>query len=101
MTSTTTDKPARKRRMAREPQGSTDAPPVATNAPSRLDQLERLLTQERGATIAEMVAATGWQQHSVRGAMAGALKKKRGLAITSDKVDGVRRYRATRHETGL
>jgi hypothetical protein len=40
-----------------------------------------------------MVEATGWQQHSVRGALAGALKK-RGLAITSEKVDGVRRYRA-------
>jgi hypothetical protein len=36
--------------------------------------------------------ATGWQQHSVRGALAGALKK-RGHTINSDKVDGVRRYR--------
>ena len=42
-----------------------------------------------------MMTATGWQQHSLRGAMAGALKK-RGLTITSDKGDGVRRYRASR-----
>jgi len=41
------------------------------------------------------MAATGWQQHSVRGAMAGALRK-RGLIISSEKTDGVRRYRAVR-----
>ena len=61
--------------------------------PSRLDQLQRLITREGGASIAEMVEATGWQQHSIRGVMAGALKK-RGLTITSEKVDGVRRYHA-------
>lgn len=88
MTNTT----KRPRRMAREPQA---AAPVATvKAPPRLDQLQQLLLRETGASIAEMVEATGWQQHSVRGAMAGALRK-RGLAITSDKVDGVRRYRAS------
>lgn len=62
--------------------------------PSRLDQLRALLTTDEGATIAEMTTATGWQAHSVRGAMAGALKK-RGLTITSEKIDGVRRYRAS------
>lgn len=62
-------------------------------ASSRLDQLHALLTRPEGATIAEMVEITQWQQHSVRGAMAGALKK-RGLTITSVKTEGVRRYRA-------
>lgn len=88
MTQTTIRKP---RRMAREKQPQTDI--AAAKAPSRLDQLQALLSRESGASIAEMVEATGWQQHSVRGAMAGALKK-RGLAIHSDKVDGTRRYRA-------
>lgn len=96
MTSTTTEKPVRKRRMAREPQGSTDSIPMAAKTPSRLDTLECLLTQDGGTTIAAMVEATGWQQHSVRGAMAGTLKKKRGLAITSEKVEGVRRYHASK-----
>ena len=64
-----------------------------TKTPSKLDALEKLLTRKNGASIAEMMTAAGWQQHSVRGAMAGALKK-RGLAITSTKVDGVRRYHA-------
>lgn len=63
-------------------------------APSKLDALEKLLKRKNGTTIAEMVTATGWQQHSVRGAVAGALKK-RGLAITSEKIDGTRRYRVS------
>ena len=46
------------------------------------------LRQPDGATIAELVSATGWQPHSVRGAISGTLKKKLGLAVTSDKVDG-------------
>lgn len=62
--------------------------------PSRLDQITNLLRGADGASIAEMMAATGWQQHSVRGAMAGTLRK-RGLVITSEKIDGVRRYRAS------
>jgi hypothetical protein len=40
-----------------------------------------------------MVEATGWQAHTVRGALAGALKKRLGLAVTSEKVDGARVYR--------
>jgi hypothetical protein len=47
-----------------------------------------MLRTEGGATIEEIVAATGWLPHTVRGAMSGALKKKLGLTITSEKVDG-------------
>ena len=43
-------------------------------------------------SIADACAALGWQAHSVRGAMAGSLKKK-GRTIVSEKVDGVRVYR--------
>ena len=68
---------------------------ATTKAPSKLTTIENLLSQESGTTIAEMCEATGWQQHSVRGAMAGALKK-RGLAVTSVKTDDVRRYHASR-----
>jgi hypothetical protein len=66
-----------------------------TRAPSKLDLVEALLRAEGGTTIDGIMAATGWQQHSVRGAIAGALKK-RGFIIASDKVDGVRRYRASK-----
>jgi len=90
MTKTTT-KP---RRIAR----ARDVAAMPVNSekkPSKLDQVEQLLLAPDGTTIAEIMTATGWQQHSVRGAMAGALKK-RGLTITSDKTDGARRYRASK-----
>ncbi|MFC3118869.1 DUF3489 domain-containing protein [Jhaorihella thermophila] len=47
-----------------------------------------MLRAEGGATIDEIAAATGWKPHTVRGAMSGALKKKLGLTITSEKVEG-------------
>ena len=47
-----------------------------------------MLRSKEGATIAQIVAATGWQPHTVRGAFAGALKKRLGLTIASEKVDG-------------
>lgn len=47
----------------------------------------------KGATVAELAAATGWQKHSVQGAMSGALKKKLGLKIISEKEERGRVYR--------
>lgn len=76
------------RRMAREPQPDT----IPAKSPSKLDQVEAMLRANDGASIAELMAATGWQQHSVRGALAGAIRK-RGLDVTSDKTGGLRRYR--------
>jgi hypothetical protein len=53
-----------------------------------------LLSRQEGATVEELQAATGWQQHSVRGFLAGAVKKKLGLTLLSEKPDeGPRRYR--------
>jgi uncharacterized protein DUF3489 len=53
-----------------------------------------LLNRSEGATVDELQAATGWQQHSVRGFLAGAVKKKLGLTLLSEKPDaGPRRYR--------
>ena len=55
-----------------------------------------LLSRQKGATIEELQAATGWQQHSVRGFLAGAVRKKLGLTLLSEKPDdGPRRYRIT------
>ena len=59
---------------------------------SKLDTLIALLRTPGGATIQDLMAATSWQAHSVRGAIAGTLKKK-GHSIASEKVDGRRRYR--------
>jgi hypothetical protein len=53
-----------------------------------------LLSRPEGARIAEMMQATEWQQHSVRGFLAGTVKKKLGFSLTSLKPNGgVRRYR--------
>ena len=59
-------------------------------------RLIEMLRRPDGATIAELVKAIRWQAHSVRGAMSGALKKKLGLTIETQKVDGRGRiYRIT------
>lgn len=68
--------------------------PAAPKAPAttKLDRLIQLLQQPDGATMPEMIAATGWQAHSIRGAIAGALRKK-GHAVSSQKVEDGRRWR--------
>jgi Protein of unknown function (DUF3489) len=78
---------------------------VAANTPAKADEpkVERVTKQERlltllsqaeGASIEEMMQATDWQQHSVRGFLAGTVKKKLGFPLTSLKPnDGARRYR--------
>jgi len=57
-------------------------------------QLLKLLSRPEGASIEDMMVATDWQQHSVRGFLAGTVKKKMGLTLTSSKADcEPRRYR--------
>lgn len=91
--------PRRARRMTRPAHNEGTAhgnvnTSAAPRMPGKLDQIAALLLRPDGASIAEMFAVTGWQAHSLRGAMAGALKK-RGLAITSVKAGDERRYRAS------
>ena len=59
---------------------------------TKLAMLEKLLRRPQGATIAQLCKALSWQQHSIRGAMAGPLKM-RELAVTSEKTDGTRIHR--------
>ena len=59
---------------------------------TKLALLVAHLSAPDGATIAELCKATGWQPHSVRGALAGALRRK-GHVIRSEKEGGQRRYR--------
>ena len=71
--------------------------PAEAQREERVTKQERLLTllsQPEGASIEEMMQATRWQQHSVRGFLAGTVKKKLGFSLTSSKSSGdVRRYR--------
>ena len=61
---------------------------------TKQDRMLTLLNRPGGASIAEMMQATNWQQHSVRGFLAGTVRKKLGFSVTSAMAsDGVRRYR--------
>ncbi len=83
----------RSRRAERKPCVAKPSP-AAVRPGTKQALLIDLLTRKKGATIDEAVEATGWQVHSVRGAISGTLKKKLGLAVTSEKPgDGPRRYR--------
>lgn len=66
---------------------------AAPKGPGKLEMMVALLRRPEGARIDELQTATGWQAHSVRGAMSGALKKKQGLTIGSEKTEAGRVYR--------
>ena len=67
---------------------------AAARPKTKLGQLEGMLRRKDGATIAQIAKALHWQPHSVRGAIAGSLKKKQGLTVVTEKVaDGARVYR--------
>ena len=59
-----------------------------------------MLRSTKGASIAALVEATGWQQHSVRGFLAGVVRKRLGLELESSKADGARIYRIAGSSSG-
>lgn len=59
-----------------------------------------MLQSPSGTTIAAMMKATGWQQHSVRGFLAGVVRKRLKLKLTSKKVDANRIYRVSGGDSG-
>lgn len=97
--------PRRSNSLPHAPTGAAPAPSATkSSSPSRprkanavpttkAETLIQLLRHKDGATLAQMTKATGWQGHSVRGFLSGALRKKRGLTVLTDRVDGILRYR--------
>ena len=75
------------RRRAKTTATGRDGAPRKTREGTKQARLIAMLKRNRGATIAEIVEAFGWQPHTARGAIAGALKKKLGLTVTSEKVE--------------
>src|SRR5262245_55783185 len=97
-----------KRKAAKEPTPaksiagrSSQTPKVSENRKtkaegkhsSKQDQVIAMLRSPVGTTIAAVMKATGWQQHSVRGFLSGTVRKKLRLKLRSKNVDGARVYR--------
>ncbi len=83
---TTPQRAARKRKETNKPTKTAVAQPP--NPSSKLGLVVAALSSRKGATIDDLIEATGWQAHSIRGAISGAIKKKMGLAVSSNAVEG-------------
>ena len=94
--SSTTPVPASKssQQLTADPKGKQADPG------SKQSRVIAMLRSPAGATIAAMMEATGWQQHSVRGFLAGVVRKRLKLKLGSKKVDGTRVYRVTTRDSG-
>ena len=68
--------------------------------PTKQSQVIALLRSPSGTSIAAMMKATGWQQHSVRGFLTGVVSKRLKLKLTSEKTENGRVYRITEVEAG-
>jgi len=81
-------------RHAISPVADSTTGKTAIQTTSKKDVLLHLLRRESGATLDELMDASQWQAHSVRGFLSGTVKKKLGLLLTSDMTDdGIRQYR--------
>ena len=70
---------------------AVSAMPPTPAKESKLALVIKLLSRPEGATIDDLVTATGWQKHTVRAAISHALAKKRGYQIASEKLQGGKR----------
>ena len=81
-------------------QGTVDPTGTKPEPGSKQARVIAMLQSPAGATIAGMMQATGWQQHSVRGFLAGVVRKRLKLKLGSKEVDGTRVYRVATGDSG-
>ena len=103
-------KSAKKRSYAKSPLSVRVAKPSQTlaeesktnkaDARSKQARVIAMLQSPTGTTIAAIMKATGWQQHSVRGFLAGVVRKRLKLKLASNKVNGNRIYQIAGGESG-
>ena len=89
----TPNKPNKPRILRGATKTTIKTPARAASKTSKQDQVLTMLRRQNGASIDEIVTATGWQPHSARGFLSGAVKKRLGIDVISERgADGVRRY---------
>jgi hypothetical protein len=91
----TRSRPMAKRKSSKRPLpvGAGSGALAKTRAGTKHAQVVAMLQDRAGTTIAAIMAATGWQQHSVRGFLAGVVRKKLGLNLVSEPSESGRVYR--------
>jgi Protein of unknown function (DUF3489) len=101
-------KPAKKRSLARSTSSIPSKPskrvtihakPEKADAGTKQSRVLAMLRSPAGATLAAMMEATDWQQHSVRGFLAGVVRKRLKMKLESKKVDGNRVYQISGDST--
>jgi Protein of unknown function (DUF3489) len=92
---TTRSRPTAKGKSSKRtvPVGAASGARVKARAGTKHAQVVAMLQDHAGTTIAAIMAATGWQQHSVRGFLAGVVRKKLGLNLVSEPSESGRLYR--------
>lgn len=89
-----TKRPSARRKNRPEP-NINSSPQAKTRSGTKQDRAVSMLQSKEGASLAALMEATGWQQHSVRGFLAGVVRKRLKLNLISDVNAGVRTYRIT------
>ena len=93
MTKLKFEAPKRVRKTKTAAGSGTAAPAAKAPSTTKLATITALLQRPDGARMEELMAATGWQAHSVRGALSGTIKNQLKLALVSEKSEAGRVYR--------